>query len=105
MNLTRLFSPQTALLLALAGGLLGVPLTTAAPLGGPAQDPPTRIKHLRTEMSSKDAMRQGNALMEVISLANCTSTCTVLLQSNQNKQVRIENESGSGSIGCVPNVV
>lgn len=49
-------------------------------------------------MSSKDAMRQGNALMDVISLANCTSTCTVLLQSNQNKQVRIENDSDSGSI-------
>ena len=98
MKLTRLFSPQTALLLALAGSLLGVPLTAAAPLGGPAQDPPTLINHFRTEMSSKDALRQENALMDVISLANCTSTCTVPLQSKQNKQVRIENDTGSGSI-------
>ena len=98
MNLPRLFSPRTALLLALAGSLLGVPLGTAAPLRGPAQNPPTLIKHLRTEMGSKDALRQGNALMDVISLANCTSICIVPLQSKQNKHLRIENDSDSGSI-------
>ena len=98
MNPIRLFHPQTALLLALAGGLLGVPLAAAPILGGAAQDPPTLIKHLRTEMTSRNAMRQESALMDVISLASCTSTCIVDLHSMQKKQIRIENDTDSGSI-------
>jgi len=98
MNPIRLFRPQAALLLVLAGSLLGVPLAAASILGGAAQDPPTLIKHLRTEMSSKDAMRQESALMDVISLAKCTSACIVDLHSIQNKQIRIENDTDAGSI-------
>jgi len=98
MNSIRLFLPQTALLLALAGSLLGATLVAAAPMGEATQDPPTLIKHLRTEMNSKNAMRQESALMDVISLANCTSTCIVDLHSIQNKQIRIENDTDAGSI-------
>ena len=96
MNPTRLFSPRTALLLALAGCLLGVPLATAAPLGGPAQDPPTLVQHLRTEIGSKDALRQGNALMDVIMLSQCEASCTVDFLSIPDKTLRVENESGVG---------
>ncbi len=98
MNLTRLFSPQTVLFLALAGSLLGAPLATAAPLGGPAQDPPTLINHLRTEMNSKDALRQESALIDVIALSRCKASCTVTLRSIPNKMLHVENESGVGRI-------
>ena len=96
MNPIRLFSPQTALLLALAGSLLGVPLVTAPVLGAPAQDPPTLIQHLQTEIGSKDALRQENALMDVIMLSRCEASCTVDFRSIPNKVLRVENESGVG---------
>ena len=97
MNLTRLFSPQTALLLALAGSLLGAPLAAAAPVWGPpAQDPPTLIQHLQTEIGSKDARRQENALIDVIMLSRCEASCTVDFLSIPDKMLRVENESGVG---------
>ena len=97
MNLTRLFSPQTALLLALAGSLLGAPLAAAAPVWGPpAQDPPTLIQHLQTEIGSKDARRQENALIDVIMLSRCEASCTVDFRSIPDKMLRVENESGVG---------
>ena len=98
MNLIRLFSPQTALLLALAGSLLGAPLAAAPVLGATAQDPPTLTEHLRTEIGSQDALRQENALMDVIMLSRCEASCTVDFFSIPDKTLHVENESGVGRI-------
>lgn len=74
-------------------------LLAVAPLYAQSSaDPPTLIKHLRAELSSKDAMRQESALIDVITLAACPSTCTVFLYSNQNKRLQINNDTDSGSI-------
>jgi hypothetical protein len=98
MNLTRLFSPQTALLLVLAGSLLGASLAAAPVLDAPAQDPPTLIEHLRAEINSRDALRQEYALMDVIMLSQCEASCTVDFFSIPDKMLRVDNESGVGKI-------
>ena len=96
MTHTRSFLPGALLLLAVAGSLLGTTLL-AAPLS-PAPDPPSLIKHLRAEIGSKDAMRQQNALMDVIVLSRCEASCTVSFQSIPDKMLRVENESGVGPV-------
>ena len=60
-------------------------------------DPPTLIKHLRTEINARDARRQEKALIDVIALAGCAETCTVSLVSAGEKMLRMQNETGTGS--------
>lgn len=95
MNRFQTFSPRVLLLLALAGTLLGAPLA-AAPLSA-FSDPPSLLKHLRTEMSSNDATRQQNALLDVIVLSKCEASCTISFLSIPDKMLRVENESGVGT--------
>jgi len=82
-------------LFALTAGLVAVPLV-AGPLSFDP-DPPSLIKHLRAEIGSKDAMRQQNALIDVIVLSKCEASCTVNFLSIPDKMLRVENESGVGS--------
>ena len=81
----------------LAMGLAG--LLAAGPLlAQPSTERPTLIKHLRTELGSKDDVRQERALIDVIALSRCEASCMVSLQSATNRQVRIANESGVGNV-------
>jgi hypothetical protein len=63
-----------------------------------AGGPPTLIKHLRNEVQSKDAVKRESALVDIIALASCPSSCTVYLRSVQDKRVTMENETGTGSV-------
>ena len=76
-------------------------LFTAQPASAtftPEIAPPSLIEHLRSQLKSKDAMAREWALVDVISLANCTSTCTISLHSLEDKKIRIENETGIGTL-------
>lgn len=84
---------RVGLLVSLAALLLTGPLFAQSTSG-----PPTLIKHLRAEINSNDAMRQSNALVDVITLAGCTSTCTVGLHSIENRKLRIENDTEMGAV-------
>jgi len=95
MNRTRSFFPRALLLLVVAGSLLGTTLL-AAPLS-PTPDSPSLIKHLRAEIGSRDAMRLENALMDVVMLSLCETSCTVNFRSIPDKMLRVENESGVGT--------
>jgi hypothetical protein len=102
-RLTRL-CVRAGLALSLAG------LLTAGPLFAQSTaTPPTLIKHLRTELNSKDGDRQERALVDVIALANCPASCVVALQSRTDQTLRIENETGTGSVvdldGLVPDLL
>lgn len=85
----------SALLIVLAGSVLAVPSSTGAPL---FERSPTLMKHLRAELEAKDPVRQGRALADIIALANCPGTCTVILRSAADKRIRIKNETGVGSV-------
>jgi hypothetical protein len=89
--------PRLCVRAALALSLLG--LFTAGPLlAQSTAPPPTLIKHLRAELNSKDPARQERALVDVIALANCPASCVVALQSRTARPLRIENETGAGSV-------
>ena len=95
---------RAGLVLSLAG------LLTAGPLFAQSTaTPPTLIKHLRTELNAKDGDRQERALVDVIALANCPASCVVALQSRTDQTLRIENETGAGSVvdldGLVPDLL
>lgn len=83
-----------AALLLGAGVLICPPEATAQNEG----DRPTLIKHLRSELNSKNAMRRNMALLDINTLAHCRESCTVNLQTVQGKQIRIENETGMGTV-------
>jgi hypothetical protein len=72
-----------------------VPLAWTPPLD---TSPTTLIDHLRTELRANDVLRQQNALVDVIALANCQAACNVNLRSASDKGVRIENETGVPSV-------
>jgi hypothetical protein len=86
--------PRAGLALGLAGLLFAAPLAAATQ----ASSVPTIMKLLRDGLRSEDASRQEQALVDVIALANCPASCTVALQSAAKKHIRIENETGAGSI-------
>lgn len=91
-RLTRL-CVRAGLALSLAG------LLTVGPLFAQSSaPPPTLIKHLRTELNSKDGAHREQALVDVIALANCPASCVVALQSRTDRTLRIENETGTGSV-------
>ena len=84
--------------------LTGLPLASAsAETTPPSQtmlvpaDPPTLIKHLRTELRSGDAVREERALIDVIALAGCADTCTVHLASAGERRLRMQNDTDTGS--------
>lgn len=83
--------------LLLIGGMMALPSygTVVSSLG---DTPPTLLQHIRNELNSEDAERLSNALVDVITLAYCEGTCDVNLQSVQNQKIRIENETGVGSV-------
>jgi hypothetical protein len=86
-------------MLALLGLLFAVPSVSGAPyLTWVSTDPPTLIKHLRTDLQSRESSKREAALIDVIALANCTSTCTIALRSVDEKRIRIENASGKGAV-------
>jgi len=92
------------------GLLLGAALLVL-PLEAIAQDDsrPTLVKHLRNELKAKDAERRHMALMDINTLAHCGESCTVNLQTVQGKQIRIESETGAGSVvdldGLIPDLL
>lgn len=99
MTTFQRFFPQLGLVLVLAGSVFALPLAANAFIMTPTPtDPPTLIKHLRNELGSNDDVRQQHALVDVISLAGCADTCTIALQSAENRNVRLQNESGTGSL-------
>lgn len=71
---------------------------TGAVAQSSADSPPTLVKHLRSELQSKDSMRRQLALLDVNALVHCRATCTISLRSIQDKRIRIENETGMGSV-------
>lgn len=81
--------------------LLGMSLS-AVPIQAVAQSssdgPPTLVTHLRSELQAKDSMRRQMALLDINTLAHCTTSCNVSLRSVQDKQIRIENETGTGAL-------
>lgn len=87
-------------LLLLAGLALGIGLLVF-PTDATAQDtndPPTLIKHLRNELNAKDPMRRQMALIDINTLGLCRGSCTVSLHTAQGKKIRIEDETGMGSV-------
>jgi hypothetical protein len=97
MNQPQKFFSRTLFLFALTAGLLAAPLVATPLSDGFSPDPPSIIKHLRTEIGSKDAMRQQYALIDVIVLSKCEASCTVNFLSIPDKMLRVENESGAGT--------
>lgn len=89
---------MSSLLLSM-GLLLGLLIL---PTGAAAQEqtdaPPTLIEHLRSELRSKDPVRQGNALMDIITLTNCTGSCIVDLRSMQNKRISLRGETSESAV-------
>lgn len=77
-------------------GLLILPAQTFAQSS--SEGPPTLVKHLRSELQAKDPMQRQMALIDITTLAHCTASCNVSLRSVQDKQVRIDNETGIGTM-------
>lgn len=67
--------------------------------------PPSLIEHLRNDLRSDDPMQRERALVDVIALAGCAETCTVSLQSIEERQLRIANETGTGAVVELTNLV
>lgn len=103
MSLVRPVLPVLVLSVLLAGLFLlpspagATASTQVEPAVQSPADPPTLIKHLRTEIHASDARRQEKALIDVIALAGCADTCTVSLVSAGEKMLRMQNETGTGS--------
>lgn len=88
-----------SLAIAFIGSLLVAPLSTSAPLPSSAPaNPPTLIKHLRTELQSSDPVRREAVLIDIATLASCNSSCTVHLRSMEDRKLSIENETGIGTV-------
>ena len=98
MNLQPNFLARGGLVLVLAGLMAASPLGAGPLLAQSQAERPTLIKHLRTELRSKDDVRQERALIDVIALAGCQASCTVALQSKPSKALQIENETGTGNV-------
>ncbi len=64
------------------------------------EDPPTLVGHLRTELRAGTTTRQELALIDVIRLGSCFTSCTVQLQSlgKQSVRVQIDNPTGLGAL-------
>lgn len=92
-------SLKVLLALGIAGLLGGGILLFATPSSAPvADDPPTLIKHLRTELKSKDALRRDHALVDIVALGRCSASCSVPLASVQGKTISIQNQTELGTV-------
>lgn len=67
--------------------------------------PPSLIERLRSELRSEDSTQRQRALVDVIALAGCAETCTVSLQSIEEKKLSITNETGTGAVVELNNLV
>lgn len=67
--------------------------------------PPSLIEHLRNELRSRDSTQRQRALVDVIALAGCAETCTVRLQSVEEKKLSFANETGTGAVVELTNLV
>jgi hypothetical protein len=82
----------------LGAGALASDLPRAERLGESLGDPPTLIKHLRTELHSKDPVRRDLALVDIAGLGRCTASCSVTLLSVPGKNVSIANDTELGTV-------
>lgn len=113
MNRVHRFSTRLVLSASLLGSaLLGVAVTTAAPVDAEATlqlQSTTLVEYLRGELETRDEARKQRALTDVIVLANCRTSCTVAFQSIPDQMLRIENEAGVGTAvdltGLVPDLL
>jgi len=80
-----------------SAGLLLVPTQTATAQMSDDR-PPSLIQHLRSDLESNDALRRENALVDIIGLASCPNTCTISFRSIEEKKLRIQNETGTGTV-------
>jgi hypothetical protein len=79
--------------------LLGAGLLAMSGPKATAQDtPPSLIQHLRSDLQSNDPMQRESALVDIIALASCTSSCTVNFRSINEKKLTIANETGTGHV-------
>ena len=97
MNTMPSFMSRLLAIALLGAGLLAVPGQLASAQAD-TDAPPSLIQHLRSDLQSSDAMKRENALVDVIALANCPSTCTVNLRSIEEKKLSINNETGTSTI-------
>jgi len=58
----------------------------------------TLSEHLRSELRSMDATRQERALIDVVALSQCTASCTIKMSSLPMRKIRIDNDTGAGSV-------
>lgn len=86
------------LALLLIGGLTNAGTAVAiSPLpSSPALS--TLSEHLRSELRSMDATRQERALIDVVALSQCTASCTIKMSSLPMRKIRIDNDTGAGSV-------
>jgi len=104
MNIPRWTFAFRGLVLAvgllLAGGLLSPSARAVAQSS--MDDSPTLVEHLQKKLQSNNSMRRQTALVDLVALAGCPSTCTVSLQSvsktNKQKRLTFANETGSGAV-------
>ena len=45
-----------------------------------------------------DATRQERALIDVVALSQCTASCTIKMSSLPMRKIRIDNDTGAGSV-------
>ena len=84
------------------GALLMVPIQRST---AQADRPPSLIEHLRNDLRSDHPIQRERALVDVIALAGCGETCTVSLQSIEEKKLSIANETGTGAVVELTNLV
>ena len=97
MNPFLSFATRVLTILLLSAGLLAVagPLATGQEAG---DTEPSLVQHIRNDLKSDNPMKRARALVDVIALANCPSTCTVSLRSVEERKLTIANETGTGHV-------
>ena len=88
--------------------ILGLLAAVLLPDSGMAQTRPSStvaenssplIMHLRNQLRAPEARQRELALVDVIALANCNTSCTLGLHSLQNnKKLRVDDATGAASV-------
>jgi len=86
------------LALLLIGGLTNAGTAVAISLAPSSPVLSTLSEHLRSELRSMDATRQERALIDVVALSQCTASCTIKMSSLPMRKIRIDNDTGAGSV-------
>jgi hypothetical protein len=97
MNVIPASAPRVLITLLFGAGLL-LPPSQGVTAQTSDDAPPSLIQHLRSDLKGDDAKQRENALVDIISLAGCSDTCTVNFRSIEEKKLRIENETGTGTV-------